>query len=225
MSASRDAFLKRVRQAVHAGNRAGQVPPLPARDGVGYQGAGTDPVARFRDEFTAAGGNVHFVADCEPAAGRVLELVQAKGTRRVLLGRGVILDRLALSDRLRALGVEILQVDALSPDAARAGLFAADLSITGVDHLVAETGSLAIQSRPDHPRSLSLLPPVHVAVARAQQIVPDLFDLFGAETWATPPTLPSCLALITGPSKTGDIELRLVTGVHGPGELHVVLIA
>ena len=86
---------------------------------------------------------------------------------------------------------------------------------------IAETGSVAVRARPEEPRSLSLLPPVHVVVADRSQLVPDLFDLFAALASAG---LPSGLALITGPSKTGDIELRLVTGVHGPGEVHVVLI-
>ena len=79
-------------------------------------------------------------------------------------------------------------------------------------------------SRPDQPRSLSLLPPFHVAIADRRQLLPDLFDLFEERLWAEEHGLPSCLSLITGPSKTGDIELRLVTGVHGPGEVHVVLI-
>ena len=78
-----------------------------------------------------------------------------------------------------------------------------------------------VASRPDEPRSLSLLPPVHVAVAERRQILPDLFDLFAA---LGTDELPANVSIITGPSKTGDIELRLVTGVHGPGEVHVLLI-
>jgi L-lactate dehydrogenase complex protein LldG len=66
------------------------------------------------------------------------------------------------------------------------------------------------------------LPPVHIAVAECGQLLPDLFDLFEPGD-GQPPVPPSCLSIITGPSKTGDIELRLVTGVHGPGELHVIL--
>jgi L-lactate utilization protein LutC len=54
--------------------------------------------------------------------------------------------------------------------------------------------------------------------------VPDLFDLFDAARAENKQELPSGVALITGPSKTGDIELRLVTGVHGPGDWHVVLV-
>ena len=110
-------------------------------------------------------------------------------------------------------------VDALPLDRERDVLFAADIGISGVDHLIAETGSLAMLTQTDEPRSLSLLPPIHIVIADHSQILPDLFDLF-----ASLREMPSCLSIITGPSKTGDIELRLVTGVHGPGEVHVVLI-
>jgi L-lactate dehydrogenase complex protein LldG len=107
----------------------------------------------------------------------------------------------------------------------RDDFFGAEAGISGVDHLIAETGSIVLLARPEQPRSLSLLPPLYIAVARRDQIVPDLFDLFEPGLWTERGELPSCLSLITGPSKTGDIELRLVTGVHGPGEVHVVLIA
>jgi len=80
---------------------------------------------------------------------------------------------------------------------------------------------VVLASKPDEPRSASLLPPVHIALAERSQLLPDLFDLF--DLFSPVSTLPSSLTLITGPSKTGDIELKLVTGVHGPGEIHVVL--
>jgi L-lactate utilization protein LutC len=153
-----------------------------------------------------------------------MDLIQAKGARRVLLSGGAILDELALAERLRGLGIEVWQPDEHATYQGLEPLFAGDVGITGAEYLIAETGSIVVASRPDHPRAMSLLPPVHITVARATQIVPDLFDLFDLEKWGTPPALPSCLAIITGPSKTGDIELRLVTGVHGPGEVHVVLI-
>lgn len=218
---TRDDFLQRVRQAVEEGNRAGSAAPLEPRGNVGYQGAGPDPVARFRDELTAAGGQFHLAANRESAVEQVLELIRSKSARSVLVGRGPVLDLLNLAERLRAAGLEVVEVDRLTADNCRGPLFAADLGISGVDHLIAETGSLVVKSRPEEPRSLSLLPPIHVAVADRSQLLADLFDLFEPGDGKA---LPSCLALITGPSKTGDIELRLVTGVHGPGEVHVVLI-
>jgi L-lactate utilization protein LutC len=224
MNGSREKVLERIRQAVKEGNRAGQAPPLPERGNTGYQGGGPDPITRFCDQITAAGGNVHRVANAEAAVACVLELVQAKAARRAVLSRDSILEELGLAERLHGLGIEVWRPGEPESGDAPEPLFAADIGITGVDFLIAETGSVVVASRPDHPRSLSLLPPVHIAVARSEQIVPDLFDLLTPEQFGNPPELPSCLTLITGPSKTGDIELRLVTGVHGPGEVHVVLI-
>jgi L-lactate dehydrogenase complex protein LldG len=217
----RDAFFAHVRQAVRVGNRAGKGAGIPDRDGIGYQGGGADPVACFREEFTKAGGFFHLVLDPDSAARKVLEIVQQKSARRVLVGFCPLLDRLSLPSLLNEAAIEIISVDGSSRDQ----LFAADLGISGVDYLVAETGTVVMHSRTDQPRSLSLLPPVHIAVAEPAQIVPDLFDLFEPAPDGTPISLPSCISLITGPSKTGDIELRLVTGVHGPGEIHLILIA
>jgi L-lactate dehydrogenase complex protein LldG len=172
---------------------------------------------------------VDVVPRSEVAADRVVEIVRAKGFRRVLVGRGPVIDALDLPTRLRSLGVEVTLADLPELAASRDKLFMADAGITGVDHLVAETGTIVLHARPTEPRALSLLPPAHIAVADESQLLPDLFDLFetfevGPDALANGSRLPSCLSFITGPSKTGDIELRLVTGVHGPGEVHVVLI-
>ena len=100
--------------------------------------------------------------------------------------------------------------------------FSADAGITTVAAAVAETGSLLVASGPRTPRSTSLIPPVHVALVAASQIVPDLVD---ALALLDAHDLPAGIALITGPSKTADIEGVLVTGVHGPRSVIVILVA
>jgi L-lactate utilization protein LutC len=224
MTTAKERFLQRVRQALRTGSRAGQAVPLPARNRIAYQGAGADPVSRFREEFAAAGGFTHMVANRQDAVRQVMELARAKAARRVLLGHGLVLDSLNLLSELRKIPVEVASVGELSTENSRDSLFAADLGISGAHCLVAETGSLVVMADPGEPRSLSLLPPVHIAIAHKSQIIPDLFDLFDQYQQLQSRLLSSCLTIITGPSKTGDIELRLVTGVHGPGEVHVVLI-
>lgn len=224
MNPAREQMLQRIRQAVIEGNRAGgSSSTIPDRGAVGYQGAGADPVARFGESLTAAGGHLHVVAERASAAQVVLDLVRSRGIRRVHLGRGDVLEALALVEPLRALGAEVVEVGTATADK-REKLFQAELGVSGVDYLLAETGSIVLLSRPEQPRLLSLLPPLHIAVAERRQILSDLFDLFSA-TGAGVDDLPACVSIITGPSKTGDIELRLVTGVHGPGEVHVVLIS
>ena len=223
----RDMFLQRVKQAVVEGNRAGAAPPLPARGTAGYQGAGPNPLQRFCDEFRAAGGTPHLAADRETAWRVIDEILRGHGARRVLLSRGGMVERLEVPGRLRQQGLEVTDSSALSASGGdwRGPVFAADVAISNVEHLVAETGTLVVATKPEEPRSASLLPPVHIAIADQRQLLPDLFDLFDLFAPGSSPDRlpPACLTLITGPSKTGDIELRLVTGVHGPGEIHVVV--
>ena len=85
---------------------------------------------------------------------------------------------------------------------------------------VAATGSVVLAASPEEPRARHLLPEVHVSLLREDRIVSDLEDLFAA----LGRELPSALAIVTGPSRSADIEQRLVVGVHGPREVHVVLI-
>ena len=200
MTSARDRFLETVHRAVAEGNRAGQVPPHPDRGDVGYQGAGADALARFCAECTSAGGQPHVVPDRTAAVAKVLELVKASGGQRVLLGRGAAVDALCLAESLGSAGIDVANQN-------RATFFAADIGITGVDYLVAETGSIVLCTRPEQPRSASLLPPVYIAVANRDQILPDLFDLFHLHKGSEVDGVPACLSLITGPSKTGDIEL------------------
>ena len=93
----------------------------------------------------------------------------------------------------------------------------------GVSHAsygLADTGSVVLAASPDEPRSRHLLPDVHVSLLREDRVLPGLAELFAAVGG----DLPSALAIVTGPSRSADIEQRLVVGVHGPGEVHVVLL-
>jgi L-lactate dehydrogenase complex protein LldG len=87
---------------------------------------------------------------------------------------------------------------------------------------VADTGSLVLQPGPSEPRTLSLVPPLHIAVVRASRLYPSL-----AAAWAAlqpQADMPTNLLLISGPSKTADIQQVLAFGAHGPKELVIVLV-
>lgn len=112
-------------------------------------------------------------------------------------------------------------VELRDPQTGDEALYAADVGITGVCSAVAETGSLVCAGGPRLSLGTSLIPPIHVAIVRAGQIVPDLLDLFGDLSTGE---LPANLCLISGPSKTADIEGILITGMHGPRQVHVFVV-
>ena len=92
---------------------------------------------------------------------------------------------------------------------------------------IAETGTLMLASGPGTPTTLNFLPDTHIVVLHAGQIVAsyeDGWDLLRARTQDGAPALPRTVNLITGPSRTGDIEQRIQLGAHGPRRLHIVLV-
>lgn len=100
---------------------------------------------------------------------------------------------------------------------------AADASITSCRAGIAETGSLVLWPTPAEPRLLSLVPPVHCVLLEAESIVSTLHELMVAEQWSS--GMPTNAVLISGPSKSADIEQTLAYGVHGPARLIVLVRA
>lgn len=98
----------------------------------------------------------------------------------------------------------------------------ADFGITSADYALAETGTLVMISSPREARMISLLPPAHIAIVPAHRILTGLDELL--TILPKPAEQTSSMVLITGPSRTGDIEQILVRGVHGPGEFHVIVV-
>jgi L-lactate dehydrogenase complex protein LldG len=223
----RDAFLAQVRQAA----RAGSAYRVAADERIDLRAAGVpvhgDLCTRLAEAIIAAGGSARVVPNRAAAAALLAEQLAALQPRTALCWRHDVLDRLELAAILQRHGVEPIDHDALAAlprDEQRRRMLAADVGITSADFAVAETGSLACLSRPGQERLASLAPPRHVAVVERRQIVPDLFELFARLETPGEGDLPSNLVLITGPSKTGDIELQLTTGVHGPGQWDVIVI-
>ena len=101
-------------------------------------------------------------------------------------------------------------------------LFEIDAAITTTRGGIAETGSLILWPTPDEPRLMSLVPPIHIAVLYASDIYSTFREAINSENWSS--EMPTNALLISGPSKTADIEQTLVYGVHGCKELIVLVL-
>jgi L-lactate dehydrogenase complex protein LldG len=183
-------------------------------------------VARFTRELETLAVNVHHEHDADAAIDRVLTLIAERGATRVLAWDAQWLNCPGLAEAIDAQGIARescwLPADAEARRARLAEIDAVSVGVTGALAGLADTGSLALVSGPGRGRMASLLPPVHIAVLRADHIVAS----FAAFLTAHPQIADegSNLVLITGPSRTADIEMTLTRGVHGPGHVHVVII-
>jgi L-lactate dehydrogenase complex protein LldG len=101
-------------------------------------------------------------------------------------------------------------------------LFTIDAGITSTAGAIADPGALILWPSDKEPRLMSLVPSIHIAVLEADKIFSSFLEAMQKEKWST--KMPTNVVLISGPSKTADIEMTLAFGVHGPKELIVLIL-
>jgi len=183
-------------------------------------------IARFGAELEALHGTLHRASSAADAARVAGALVERHGARRVLAWSERWLGCPGLLAVLQQAGVEVTAVN-LGADRASRRARLEDIEpiivgLTGAEAGLADTGSLVLVSGPGRSRLASLLPPVHIALLPEARVYPTLPAFLAAR----PGVLAegSSLVLVTGPSRTADIEMTLTHGVHGPREVHVIVV-
>jgi len=203
--------------------------------------ATAERLARFRDALTANLARAHGPLPADGAADLAVELARERaGGRAVAVATGdPVLAGLDLPGRLAAAGVEVLLPplgsrgmpggELVTPTVAEAGsggweaaLASAGAGVTGAFAGLAATGSVGVACGPGAPRAVSLVPPAHVCIVRASDVVEDLTEALRDLIRRGP--LPSNLVWVGGPSRSADLEMTLTLGVHGPASVDVVVV-
>lgn len=212
--------LERVSQALGREEAPRAVPAPPAVDEAVARlvAFDADVVGEFIRVATSAAKMLVHETSREALTEALVTALHERGARRIVLTKSGMLAELDLAPRLTATGFEAVWWSETTLDAT----YEADAGVTDVWFAVAETGSLVVRASAEHGRAVSLVPPLHIAVLERSQIVADLID---ATQKIADESAGSATVLITGPSKTSDIEMTLVTGVHGPMEVVVLLVA
>ena len=170
-------------------------------------------IHRFTEALESLGGVVYRASSPEDALSYARKLLDGK---KAAASNAPILNELGIT------AIQGVASGFTEESDLRALCASVSAGITGADYALADTGSLVLFSSPQEARMISLLPPLHLAVIRKEQILSGLDELFSLEPM--PGDRSSSMVLITGPSRTADIEQILIRGVHGPGEIHVILV-
>ncbi len=178
---------------------------------------------QFADELQKLSG-VFIAESVEKIPARVVQLVRERNADSVLTWDAEHLPVPSLLDHLRREGIRIVEADIPHGEPERSQKLAeierVKIGLTGADAALADTGTLALRSGPGRPRLASLSVRTHVVLFTPEQLYPSWAawwaSLSDRAEWVSG---ASNVTLITGPSRTADIEMTLTVGVHGPGEV------
>ncbi|MEE9176098.1 MAG: lactate utilization protein [Thermodesulfobacteriota bacterium] len=176
---------------------------------------------QFIGELNKVNTNVIETSSEDEAKKSILKLIEDKELKSFAIWESQFLKEINLKQDYKDAGLKLITAKNKNRMAN------ADIGITEVDYAIADTGTLVLLTDKNQPRSVSLLPPIHVAIVRPENFVRNIKDLFIIlkSRLQNSEDITSCMTFITGPSRTADIELSLTLGVHGPKELYVVILS
>lgn len=212
MSDSRERILARLRT-----NRPHELPPPPVyRKALDWDRE--QRIAAFTARMQAVRGEVHRMPRGD-WVDWINREIAGRGFRRTLVGNSDIGDRFrsAASDDFTVRRYDS-PIESWKPEL----FFETDFSITGTLAGLAESGSLVLWPGPEEPRLMSLAPPLHIAILEADRLFENFAEMIAVEDWAS--GMPTNALLVSGPSKTADIEQTLAYGIHGPKQLITLIV-
>jgi L-lactate dehydrogenase complex protein LldG len=176
---------------------------------------------QFIGELNKVNTNVIETSSEDEAKKSILKLIEDKELKSFAIWESQFLKEINLKQDYKDAGLKLITAKNKNRMAN------ADIGITEVDYAIADTGTLVLLTDKNQPRSVSLLPPIHLAIVRPENLVRNINDLFIIlKSWLqNSEDITSCMTFITGPSRTADIELSLTLGVHGPKELYVLILS
>jgi len=175
---------------------------------------------QFIGELNKVNTNVIEAGSEDEVKSFLQDIIKEKELKSFSIWESQFLKEINLKQELKEKGLKLLTAKNKN------SISKADIGITEVDYTIADTGTLVLLTDKNQPRSVSLLPPIHVAIVRPANLVRNIKDLFIIlkSRLQNSEDITSCMTFITGPSRTADIELSLTLGVHGPKELYVVIL-
>jgi L-lactate dehydrogenase complex protein LldG len=181
--------------------------------------------SQFAHELERVNGHFIGIIRAGEVCKKILALISELRPRRVAVGEAVALNLAPLLKSLADSRIEVVtagKTNDTGRTALRERLAGCDLAVVEAHYAIAATGTLVVVASPEQPGSFTLLPPTNIFVVDAAHVLPDIAQVLKVLGPAT--VTQHRVAFITGPSRTADIEKRIVLGVHGPKDLYTAVV-